>query len=120
MFKSSNKSHQLTIVEAAGIKHNGLYSVNCVRLDCSSENITVLDSSQVFDERILFSVMHRSQKLILNQIFDIYPRIKFINKGLSIIQKRKVRCDALKVIWFGINSKNFPLMSSQDAENIFL
>ena len=39
-------------LEAAGIRHKGLYSVNCVRIACSSGNITVLGSRQVFDERI--------------------------------------------------------------------
>ena len=38
--------------EVAGIRHNKLYSVNCVRIACSSENIRVLGSPQVFDERI--------------------------------------------------------------------
>ena len=65
-----------TSIEAAEIIHNELYSVNCVRINCSSENIMVLGSPQVFDERILlefflhdafdFGVRHRSQKLILH------------------------------------------------------
>ena len=33
--------------EAAGIIHNELYSVNCVRIACSSENMTVLGFPQV-------------------------------------------------------------------------
>ena len=33
--------------------HNELYSVNFVRIACSSENITVLCSPQDFDEWIL-------------------------------------------------------------------
>ena len=39
--------------EAAGIIHNGLYSVNCERINCNSENKTVLGSPQFFDEIIL-------------------------------------------------------------------
>ena len=45
-----------SVLEAARIKHNELYSVNCVRIICRSGNITVLGSLQVFD---------KSQKLIL-------------------------------------------------------
>ena len=62
--------------EAAGNKHNELYSVNFVRMACSSENITFLGSPQVFDERISlhaflhdafhFGVRQRSLKLILH------------------------------------------------------
>ena len=39
--------------EAAGIRHNELYSVNYERIICSSGNITVLGPPQVFDERVL-------------------------------------------------------------------
>ena len=39
--------------EASGIIHNGLYSVYFVRMNCSSENITVLGYTQFFDARIL-------------------------------------------------------------------
>ena len=35
------------ITEAAGIRHNELYSINCVRIACRSGNITVLGSPQV-------------------------------------------------------------------------
>ena len=45
-------------IEAAGIKHNGLYSVNCVNINCGSVNITVLGSPQVFDERILLQFVY--------------------------------------------------------------
>ena len=41
--------------------------------------------------------------MILHQILDIYPRIQFINKGLSIVQKLYVPCDSLKFVWFVIN-----------------
>ena len=37
-------------------------------------------------------------------MLDIYQRISFMNKGLSIFQKLHVRCDALTLMWFGINS----------------
>ena len=102
-----------TYVEAAGIRYNGLYSVNCVRIACSSENITVLVSRQVFDERILlrfvlhdafhFGVRQRSQKLILHKILYNTPRMRFIYIGLSIVEKLYVRCDELKVYRFYIN-----------------
>ena len=39
--------------EAAVIIHNGIYSVSCVWIACSSGNITALGSPQVFDEMIL-------------------------------------------------------------------
>ena len=39
-------------IEAAGNRHNEFYSVNYVRIDCSSGNTTVFRSPQVFDERI--------------------------------------------------------------------
>ena len=74
----------------------------------------VLGSPQVFDKRVLlrffkhdkfhFGVRHRSQNMILHRIINAYPRINFINKGLSIIQKLHVQCDSLKPILFGINS----------------
>ena len=77
------------------------------------KKITVLGSRQVFEERIFlqmflhnalhFGVRQRIQKLILYQILDINSCISFINKGVSIFQKPYVQCDALKVIWFGIN-----------------
>ena len=47
--------------EAAVVRHSGLYSVNCVRIDYSSKNITVLGPCQFFDENILlqfFCMMH--------------------------------------------------------------
>ena len=39
--------------EASGISHDRLYSVHCVRINCSYENIMVLGLPQVFDENIL-------------------------------------------------------------------
>ena len=64
------------LIEATGIINNDIYSVNCVRIACSSKNITVLGSPQVLDERILlrfrlhyefhFSVRQKIQKLILH------------------------------------------------------
>ena len=54
------------LIKAAGVKHNRVYSVNFVRIACSSENITVLGSKQVFYERI-----------IVNHIIYIIPN--FIN-----------------------------------------
>ena len=51
-----------------------------------------------------FCDRQRSQKLILHQIIDAYPRIGFINKGLSIAQKIRVRFDSLEVILFGVDS----------------
>ena len=51
--------------EATGIRHNELYSVNCVRIICSSENITVLGSPQLFDERILFRFFYTMHPISL-------------------------------------------------------
>ena len=86
MWRDCNHDH-----EAAGIRHTGIYSVNCVHSACSSENKTVLGSRHVFDERILlgfflhrpfhFGVRQRRQKLILHQILDVYPRFSFMNRG---------------------------------------
>ena len=50
--------------EAAGIRHNELYPVNCVRISCSSGNITVLGPPQVFDERILQQVFFHTMNSI--------------------------------------------------------
>ena len=87
--------------------HNGLYSVNCVHIAFSYKKITVLGSCQVFDVRILlqyvshiafhFRVRQRTQKLTLHQTIYIYPLKKRINKGMSIVQKRPVQCDSLKL-----------------------
>ena len=49
-----------------------------------------------------FDVRKISHKIILHYILDTYPRISFINKGLSIVQILHVRCDKLKVICSGI------------------
>ena len=46
-----------------------------------------------------FGVRQRSKKIILHQILDEYPRINFINKGLSIVQKLHFRCDSLDVFF---------------------
>ena len=52
----------LQLIEAAGIRHNEHYSVNCVHIACSSEkNITVLGSPQVLMKvfrRKFFYTMH--------------------------------------------------------------
>ena len=91
--------------EASGIIHNRLYSVNCVRINCRSKNITVLGHPQVFDESIClcffkhdsfrFGVRQRIQKMILHQILDVYPHISFIDKGMTIVHKMHMRCDSL-------------------------
>ena len=61
--------------KAVRIRHNELYSVNCVHIACRYGNITVLASLQIFNERILLRFLHdafhfgarqRSQKLILH------------------------------------------------------
>ena len=49
-------------------------------------NIVLNDAFHVGGRRII-------QKLVLFQILDIYPRIVFINKGLSIFQKLRVQYD---------------------------
>ena len=96
---------------AVRIRHKGVYSVYCVLIICSSDNITVLGSRQVFTDRVLlifflldalhFNVRQRIQKKY--QILDVYPRIILTSKGLSIFQKLHVQCDSIKVIWFSIN-----------------
>ena len=45
-------------IEAAGIRHNALYSVNCVRIACRSGNITFLGSPQVFERILLQLFLH--------------------------------------------------------------
>ena len=49
-----NTSHSWT-TEAAGIIRNSPYLVNCVHINCSSKNMKVLGSPQVFDESILLN-----------------------------------------------------------------
>ena len=61
------------------------------------QNITVFGFRQVSNERIslIFFLRHalcvgvrqRRQRLILHTIHDVYPRINFMNKELSIFQK---------------------------------
>ena len=50
---NSSRGFLRRVFKVAGIRYNRIYSVNCVRINCSSENITVLDSPHVFDEMIL-------------------------------------------------------------------
>ena len=57
----------LLINEAAGIRHNGIYSVNCLHIACISENITVLGSHQSFYERILLRFLHDAFHLGVRQ-----------------------------------------------------
>ena len=60
---SSNSVNAQQPIEAARIRHNELYSVHCVRIDCSSENITILGSDQVFDERILLRFFYTTHSI---------------------------------------------------------
>ena len=46
-----------------------------------------------------FSDRQIIQKLILYHIFNAYPCIIFINKGVSTVQKLHVQCEALKVFF---------------------
>ena len=58
------------------------------------ENITVLGSRQVSDERILVQFVYtnhldlgkeeKNLKLVLQEVFDLYPHIKFIETGQLI------------------------------------
>ena len=50
-YQKSGRNQNLDI-EIEGIRHNDIYSVNCVRIACSSKSIIVLGSPQVFDEQI--------------------------------------------------------------------
>ena len=80
--KTSYRSLYIFTARAAVIRHNRLYSVNGVRINCSSENVTVLGPPQVYMKRFYcdlflhdtfhFGVRQRSQKLILHKIFDAY------------------------------------------------
>ena len=64
------------------------------------KDITVLGPHQVLDENILWQyflhdafnlgVRQRTKKFILHKILEFYPRIDFINKGLSIVPKMHV------------------------------
>ena len=61
-----------------------------------------------FDERFSLQKKHLGvrqiiPKLILHKILDVLPHIHFMDKGLSIVQKIHVRCDAYLVIWLSIN-----------------
>ena len=47
-----------SVLEAGGIRHNDLYSVNCTHIACRSENITVLGSPQVCDKRVLLQFFY--------------------------------------------------------------
>ena len=55
MHKLSTDYSSTSLIEAAGIRHNGRYPVNCVRIACIYENKTVLGSRRVFNERIFFT-----------------------------------------------------------------
>ena len=71
-------SYKKLIVDTkvAGNRHNYIYSVNCVCISCSSDNITVLGYPQLIDKRILlrdffhvafhFGVRKRIQNLVLH------------------------------------------------------
>ena len=92
--KCSRGIDSILFIGAVRIRQNRLYSVDCVRIACSYENITVLGSRQFFDEMVLLRILFLynafhvdSQKLILHQILAVYQRINFINKGLSIFKK---------------------------------
>ena len=108
------EANSKSFIEYSGIRRDRIYSFSFVRINCSAETIMGLGSPQVFDEWFCsnyFYTMHsisvvikKAKKLISHQIFHIYQRITFINRGLSIVHKPHVRCDALKVILFGINS----------------
>ena len=75
-------------------KNNWIYSLNCVHTSCTSKNITVLGSRQVSDERILVQFVYTNHldlgkeennlKLVLQEVFDLYPHIKFIETGQLI------------------------------------
>ena len=61
------------------------FSAGCCKFYC--EWCQVLGSRHVFEESIL-------ERLFLDVSFNIYPCIKFINKGMLIGQKMHVRCDS--------------------------
>ena len=83
---------------------NKLRKLDITCIDCSSSNITVFGSHQVFDEIIpLCFFLHNAlhvvvkqiiQNLILHTIVDVYPNINFMNKGLPKFQKIHVQLDS--------------------------
>ena len=74
--------------EYEGIRQNDIYSVNCVCITCSSENVTVLVLRQFFikgfycaffkHDTFHCGVSQIIRELILHQILDKYPRISYI------------------------------------------
>ena len=56
-------AHGIEDIEAVGIIHYRLYRVNRVHIACSSENITVLGSPQVFDERVLLQIFYTTHSI---------------------------------------------------------
>ena len=114
MNRVKNSLNQISYVvkEDAAIRHNGLYSVHCVRIAWQKDNGFKFIPSLWWKDFVTtflhhtfhFGVIKIIQKLILHQKLDEYPHISFIKKGLSTVQKLHVRCDSLKVILFGINS----------------
>ena len=42
---------------------------------------------------VLHARVSKNQVLIIHTIFDVYPHNNFINKGLSIFQKNRMRYD---------------------------
>ena len=86
--------------------YQSLYNILCLKLSCWLRPLFLMKG---FHCRFLscksfhIGVSQRRPNLTFHQILEIYPQIKFMYKGLQIIQKTRLRCDASQVIFFSIN-----------------
>ena len=71
-----------------GIRNNGIYSVNCVQVACSSENIMIIGYCQIFDKRILlrfFYTMHSMLMLVKESNSLFYIRLLIYTNVLNLL-----------------------------------
>ena len=96
-------TYSWTSTEAAGIIHNGLYSVSYVRIAWAKRNGFRFPPSflwkdfveKKFHDVFHFGVRQRSQKLILYQILYAYLNFTLTNEEMAIVKKlfRNCICD---------------------------
>ena len=86
--------------EAAGIIHNGIYSVNCVHISCRYERIMVLCITQVLDERVLLQFFYTKHSIsVLGRWAKSWFYIRYsIFTQVLIILIKGWQCDSLKLI----------------------
>ena len=87
--------------ESAVFRYNGIHLADCVRNDCSSENITVLGSHKVFDDRVLLQLflyyafhfcVRKRRKTLFYIKYSIYTyTADLLIKGFQLF--RNCRCD---------------------------